>query len=52
MGENIYDEYLDRHGSGFHHLAFGVKDMDEAVEMMKTRNVGVSQDGAWGQKAG
>lgn len=50
MGRNIYDEYLDRHGSGFHHLAFNVDDMDEAVEIFKKRGVGVSQDGAWGKK--
>ncbi len=50
IGRNIYDEYLERHGPGFHHLAFNVADMDEAVALFKKRGVEVSQDGAWGEK--
>ncbi len=47
---SIYDEFLERHGEGFHHIAFAVGDMDAAVAMMKERGVQVSQDGAWGRK--
>lgn len=46
---SIYDEFLERHGDGFHHIAFGVEDMDAAVAIMKERGVQVSQDGAWGK---
>ncbi len=47
---SIYDEFLERHGEGFHHIAFAVEDMDAAVVMMQERGVQVSQDGAWGRK--
>ncbi|MBW7996964.1 MAG: hypothetical protein FVQ81_10445 [Candidatus Glassbacteria bacterium] len=46
---SIYDEFLERHGDGFHHLAFAVDDMDKAVAEMQARGVEISQDGAWGR---
>jgi catechol 2,3-dioxygenase-like lactoylglutathione lyase family enzyme len=49
-GRSIYGEYLERHGDGFHHLAFNVRDMDEAVAAFDKLGVKVSQDGAWGSK--
>lgn len=48
-GRNIYDEFLEAHGEGFHHLAFEVGDMDEAVRIFAERGVRVNQDGAWGK---
>ncbi|MGE5327506.1 MAG: VOC family protein, partial [Deltaproteobacteria bacterium] len=32
---------------GFHHLAFNVKDMDEAIAHFKAKGVAVSQSGGW-----
>jgi catechol 2,3-dioxygenase-like lactoylglutathione lyase family enzyme len=45
----VYDEFLERHGEGFHHIAFAVDDMDTALAAMRDRGVEVSQDGAWGR---
>jgi catechol 2,3-dioxygenase-like lactoylglutathione lyase family enzyme len=46
-GPSVYDEFLKAHGEGFHHLAFDVKDMDEAVAMLKARGAVVSMGGGW-----
>jgi len=48
-GRSIYDEFIEKHGSGFHHIAFAVKDMDEALRLLAERGVEISQDGAWGK---
>lgn len=47
VGPSVYDEYLKAHGEGLHHIAFEVKDMDEAIALMKTRGAAVSQSGGW-----
>ncbi|MBZ5515349.1 MAG: VOC family protein [Acidobacteriia bacterium] len=47
VGPSIYDEYLKKHGEGFHHLAFNVKDMDEAVKLLEARGAPASQTGGW-----
>ncbi len=49
-GRSIYHEFLRKHFEGFHHIAFRVEDMDEAVALFRERGVEVSQDGAWGKK--
>ena len=46
-GPSVYDEYAKAHGEGFHHLAFNVKDMDEAIAHFKAKGVAVSQSGGW-----
>jgi catechol 2,3-dioxygenase-like lactoylglutathione lyase family enzyme len=46
-GPSVYDEYVKAHGEGFHHLAFNVRDMDEAIAHFKSKGVEVSQSGGW-----
>ena len=46
-GPSVYDEYLKTHGEGFHHLAFQVKDMDEAIKLLGAKGAPVSQSGGW-----
>lgn len=47
VGPSVYDEYLKAHGEGFHHLAFEVTDMDEAIKLLEARGAPVSQSGGW-----
>ena len=47
---SFYDEFLEKHGEGFNHIAFAVDDMDAAVTALKSRGVEICQDGAWGNK--
>jgi methylmalonyl-CoA/ethylmalonyl-CoA epimerase len=47
IGPSVYHEYLKAHGEGFHHLAFNVTDMDQAVELLKSRGAEESQSGGW-----
>ncbi len=46
VGPSVYHECLKTHGEGFHHLAFDVTDMDEAVKLLQAR-APVSQSGGW-----
>ena len=46
-GPSVYDEYVEAHGEGFHHLAFNVRDMDDAIALMKERGATVTQSGGW-----
>jgi hypothetical protein len=45
-GETVYTEFLEKHGEGLHHLAYGVEDFDAEVEEMKKRGFKVVQTGA------
>jgi catechol 2,3-dioxygenase-like lactoylglutathione lyase family enzyme len=47
VGPSVYHEFLDRHGEGFHHLAFDVKDMDEAVKLLESKGAPACQTGGW-----
>lgn len=47
VGPSVYDEHLERYGEGFHHLAFNVRDMDEAIALMQRRGASVTQSGGW-----
>ncbi|HZP00972.1 MAG TPA: VOC family protein, partial [Terriglobia bacterium] len=47
VGPSVYDEYLAAHGEGLHHLAFEVKDMDEAVRLLGSKGAPASQTGGW-----
>jgi catechol 2,3-dioxygenase-like lactoylglutathione lyase family enzyme len=47
VGPSVYDEALKAHGEGFHHLAFEVRDMDEAIKLLQSRGAPVSQTGGW-----
>lgn len=50
-GRSIYKEFLEKHGEGFHHIAFEVEDMDEATALFDKCGAPVSQDGAWGRES-
>jgi catechol 2,3-dioxygenase-like lactoylglutathione lyase family enzyme len=52
VGPSVYDEYLKAHGEGFHHLAFEVTDMDEAVNLLASKGAPVSQSGGWDSPGG
>jgi catechol 2,3-dioxygenase-like lactoylglutathione lyase family enzyme len=45
-GRSIYDEFLEKKGEGFHHLAFMVEDVDAEIPDMKKRGFKVIQTGA------
>lgn len=49
-GPTVYDEALESHGPGFHHFAFGVDDMDQAILFFNESGFVVSQSGRWGEK--
>jgi catechol 2,3-dioxygenase-like lactoylglutathione lyase family enzyme len=46
-GPSVYQEFLDAHGEGFHHLGFEVPDMDAALARLKARGLSVTQSGGW-----
>lgn len=50
QGPSVYYEALDSHGEGFHHFAFDVDDMDQAIDFFEDRGLSVSQSGSWGEK--
>lgn len=45
-GNSIYDEFLEKKGEGFHHLAFMVEDVDAEIPDMEKRGFKVIQTGA------
>jgi methylmalonyl-CoA/ethylmalonyl-CoA epimerase len=47
IGPSVYDEALKAHGEGFHHLAFEVRDMDEAIKLLESKGAHVTQSGGW-----
>ena len=47
VAPSVYHETLKKHGEGFHHLAFNVKDMDEAVKLLESKGAPTSQSGGW-----
>lgn len=49
-GPTVYEDHLEDHGEGFHHLAFQVEDIDALAEQWESRGFPVSQSGAWGDK--
>lgn len=47
VGPSTYDEHLERHGEGFHHLGFNVADMDAALARLRARGLAVTMSGGW-----
>ena len=47
VGPSVYEEYLARHGEGFHHLGFHVPDMDAALAALRARGLAVTMSGGW-----
>lgn len=46
-GPNVYEEYLKKHGEGFHHFGVDVPDMPTAVRLMTEKGAPRSQWGGW-----
>ena len=49
-GPSTYHEHLAKYGEGFHHLAFNVENMDEAIRQWASWGYPLSMGGAWGEK--
>ncbi len=43
----IYQDALEKSGEGFHHLAFDVDDMDEAIRLFEAKGATLTQSGTW-----
>jgi hypothetical protein len=46
----VYEDHIQLHGEGIHHLAFSVEDMDNVLEDYTSRGYVVSMGGTWGEK--
>ena len=46
-GPSVFDEYLQKHGEGIHHLAFLVADMDRTLAAMAGKGIEVAQSGGF-----
>jgi len=46
-GPSIYQEFLDEHGEGVHHVALGVDNYDQTIAAMKEQGIGVLMSGRW-----
>jgi hypothetical protein len=49
-GPTVYQDFLDAHGEGFHHLAFDVADIDAVGEAWTGLGYPIVQSGGWGEK--
>jgi catechol 2,3-dioxygenase-like lactoylglutathione lyase family enzyme len=49
-GPTVYQDFLDEHGEGFHHLAFDVADIDEVGEAWTALGYPIVQSGGWGER--
>lgn len=45
----VYEDHINKHGEGIHHLAFTVEDMDKVLEDFKSKGYVVSMGGTWGE---
>ena len=45
QGSNTYEEFLNEHGEGLHHLGYFVDDIDTAIEEMEGKGYPVLQSG-------
>jgi hypothetical protein len=46
----VYEDHINKHGEGIHHLAFTVADMDKVLEDFTSLGYAVSMGGTWGEK--
>jgi catechol 2,3-dioxygenase-like lactoylglutathione lyase family enzyme len=49
-GPNVYQDYIAKHGEGFHHIAFNVPDMDAAIARWNALGYPLTMSGGWGEK--
>ena len=48
QGHNVYEDHIELHGEGFHHLAFETKDLDKLLADYVAKGFVISQSGGWG----
>ena len=44
-GPSTWQGFLDRFGSGIHHVGFGVENLDETLGKLKSMGIGIEQKG-------
>jgi methylmalonyl-CoA/ethylmalonyl-CoA epimerase len=44
---SIYAEFLEEHGEGLHHVAFGVEDYDKTMQFYRDKGHHILQGGTW-----
>ncbi len=49
-GPTVYLDHMEKHGEGFHHIAFQVDDLDQEVARWNALGFPFIQGGAWGEK--
>jgi catechol 2,3-dioxygenase-like lactoylglutathione lyase family enzyme len=49
-GPTVYNDQLDAHGEGLHHIAFNVPDLDAASAEWTRKGYPFVQGGAWGER--
>jgi catechol 2,3-dioxygenase-like lactoylglutathione lyase family enzyme len=49
-GPTVYIDHMEKHGEGFHHIAFQVDDLDQEVARWSALGFPFLQGGAWGEK--
>ena len=49
-GPTVYIDHMEKHGEGFHHIAFQVDDLDQEVTRWSALGFPFLQGGAWGEK--
>lgn len=50
--KSTWQDFLDEHGEGIHHLAFGIKDMDDKIAKLETYGIKCVQRGKYGDASG
>lgn len=45
-GKSVYYDFLAKSGGGFHHLAYNVSDLSEALNMLRDLGMNVTMSGA------
>jgi len=50
--KSVWQDFLDEHGEGIHHIAFGVKDMDAKVKACENFGMKCTQRGKYGDASG
>ncbi|MDI9470730.1 MAG: VOC family protein [Bacillota bacterium] len=49
---SAWQDYLDEHGEGFHHIAFGVRGMDQQIANLEQGGMRLLQRGKYGNASG
>ena len=47
-GNSTWQEFLDEHGPGIHHIAFNVDNMEQSVRLFSEAGIHEIQHGGWG----